>query len=321
MQLKPITKEGILPRCRKPNGIVSQRLAGGREHLSRRVEIDPSNQEALVSLLSRSRPVRRGDRRGARRAAQSCRGSPTNMTGRTTWDRLRAARERAAHAALGRRSRGGVVPRGDDVVREGGTDAPRGNDESILRWNTCVRMISTSAYPTQRVRARARRLENKQAAGARSESPWRSRPNRRSVKPVRAVTGMRNYNDRRRAFLRLRAAAADRRVVRGVDRYRRAAVPAVSTCSPARRPLRRLRPLPPRHPKYRDKITFDVRRVGYMPSRYGLPEGGDTTLEVLMPVARQLGPVRTPRRRSPRARAARVQRSRGARACADRATS
>jgi hypothetical protein len=33
---------------------------------------------------------------------------------------------------------------------------------------------------------------------------------------------------------------------------------------------------------HRDKVVFDVRRLGYMPSRVGLVPGGDTTLSVLL---------------------------------------
>lgn len=33
---------------------------------------------------------------------------------------------------------------------------------------------------------------------------------------------------------------------------------------------------------HRDRISFDVRRIGFMPSRLGLPAGGDTSVSVLL---------------------------------------
>ena len=40
---------------------------------------------------------------------------------------------------------------------------------------------------------------------------------------------------------------------------------------------------------HKDRIAFDVRRIGYMPSRIALVDGGDTTLSVLLlPATREL---------------------------------
>ena len=53
---------------------------------------------------------------------------------------------------------------------------------------------------------------------------------------------------------------------------------------------------------HRDKLTLDVRRVGFMPSRLGLYAGGDTTVSVLMlPAALRLPgvAVRMPETRPP----------------------
>jgi len=42
----------------------------------------------------------------------------------------------------------------------------------------------------------------------------------------------------------------------------------------------------------RDRVVFEVRRLGYMPSRFDLAAGGDTTVSVLLlPVAQQLSGV------------------------------
>jgi hypothetical protein len=44
---------------------------------------------------------------------------------------------------------------------------------------------------------------------------------------------------------------------------------------------------------HRNKLSFDVRRVGYTPSRFALVAGGDTTLEIMMfPTVQKLDPVR-----------------------------
>jgi hypothetical protein len=43
---------------------------------------------------------------------------------------------------------------------------------------------------------------------------------------------------------------------------------------------------------HRDRISFDVRRIGFMPSRLGLPAGGDTNVSVLLlPTIRELPAV------------------------------
>jgi hypothetical protein len=53
---------------------------------------------------------------------------------------------------------------------------------------------------------------------------------------------------------------------------------------------------------HKDRVVFDVRRVGYMPSRIALVDGGDTTLSVLLlPATRELPGVEVtgPRARPP----------------------
>ena len=43
---------------------------------------------------------------------------------------------------------------------------------------------------------------------------------------------------------------------------------------------------------HRDRVVFDLRRLGYTPSRFALAPGGDTTISVLLlPTAQQLSGV------------------------------
>ena len=60
--------------------------------------------------------------------------------------------ERLAKAALDHRAPGSRfiglrrAARGDGVVREGGGDPPGGDDDAILRWNTCARLLNQSPH-------------------------------------------------------------------------------------------------------------------------------------------------------------------------------
>ena len=146
MELKPITREGIPAALQKAERYRLLNDSSAAESICLDVlEIDPANQEALISLLL----------------------SITDQFSEETSDSLHRARdvlprltdeyervyyagiicERRARALLHRGALGSA-----DVAAEWFRQAmawyekaermrPAGNDEAILRWNTCVRML------------------------------------------------------------------------------------------------------------------------------------------------------------------------------------
>ena len=147
MNLKPITREGIPAALQKAERYRLLNDSSAAESICLDVlEIDPKNQEALVALLL----------------------SITDQFGEEMSDGVHRAREvlprisdeyerryyagiiceRRARAQLHRGALGSA-----EVAAEWFRDAmkwyekaesmrPAGNDEAILRWNTCVRMLS-----------------------------------------------------------------------------------------------------------------------------------------------------------------------------------
>jgi hypothetical protein len=146
MNLKPITREGIPAALQKAERYRLLNDSSAAESICLDVlEIDPTNQEALVSLLlAITDQFRHGQPEGVSRARQ--------VLPRLTdeYERVYYAgiiSERRARAHLDRDALGST-----EVAAEWFRDAmrwyekaeimrPGGNDEAILRWNTCVRML------------------------------------------------------------------------------------------------------------------------------------------------------------------------------------
>ena len=147
MKLKPITREGIPTALEKAERYRLLNDSSAAESICLDVlEIDPTNQEALVSLLlAITDQFRDGHHpEGVRRARE--------VIPRLTdeYERVYYAGiicERRARAHLDRDALGSA-----EVATEWFRDAmrwyekaevirPGGNDEAILRWNTCVRML------------------------------------------------------------------------------------------------------------------------------------------------------------------------------------
>jgi tetratricopeptide (TPR) repeat protein len=146
MHLKPITHEGIPSALQKAERYRLLNDSSAAESICLDVlEVDPSNQEALISLLlSITDQFTEELSDGVRRARE--------VLPRLTdeYDRVYYAGiiyERRARAQLHRGTLGA-----SDVAVEGFREAmtwyskaeairPQGNDEAILRWNTCLRML------------------------------------------------------------------------------------------------------------------------------------------------------------------------------------
>jgi len=147
MQLKPITHAGIPAALKKAERYRLLNDSSAAESICLDIiEVDPSNQQALISLLlSITDQFAEEMSDGVRRA-------------RDVLPRLADPYKRAYYAGIicERRARA-QLHRGAlgsaDVAAEWFRDAmrwyeqaeairPAGEDEAILRWNTCVRMLS-----------------------------------------------------------------------------------------------------------------------------------------------------------------------------------
>jgi len=147
MQLKPITREGIPAALQKAERYRLLNESAAAESICLDVlEVDPKNQEALVYLLlSITDQFADELSEGVHRARE--------VIPRLTDEYERAYYagiicERRANAQLHRGALGSA-----EVASEWFHDAmtwyekaekmrPAGNDEAILRWNTCVRLLA-----------------------------------------------------------------------------------------------------------------------------------------------------------------------------------
>jgi hypothetical protein len=146
MNLKPITREGIPAALEKAERYRLLNESAAAESICLDVlEIDPANQEALVSLLLSITDQFMEELADGVRRAKDVLPRLTNEYERIYYTGIIS--ERRARAQLHRGALGSA-----DVAAEWFRDAmrwyekaegmrPAGNDESILRWNTCVRML------------------------------------------------------------------------------------------------------------------------------------------------------------------------------------
>ena len=146
MQLKPITKEGVPAALTKAERYRLLNDSSAAESICLDIlDVDPENQQALVTLLL----------------------SITDQFADDTGDEVRRAREvlprlkddykRAYYSGIiAERKAKALLHRGgmgvEDVAHDWFRDAmrwyekaealrPAGNDEAILRWNTCARLL------------------------------------------------------------------------------------------------------------------------------------------------------------------------------------
>ena len=147
MNLKPITREGIPAALQKAERYRLLNDSSAAESICLDVlEIDPANQEALVSLLLAITDQFGEEMSDGVRRAREVLPRITDAYERTYYSGIIC--ERRARAQLHRGALGSA-----EVAAEWFREAmtwyekaesmrPHGNDESILRWNTCVRMLS-----------------------------------------------------------------------------------------------------------------------------------------------------------------------------------
>jgi len=146
MQLKPITKEGIPAALEKAERYRLLNDSSAAESICLDVlDVDPRNQEALVSLLLSITDQFLEELADNVRRARDVLPRLTDEYERIYYTGIII--ERRARAQLHRGALGAA-----DVASEGFREAmrwyeraegmrPSGNDEAILRWNTCARLL------------------------------------------------------------------------------------------------------------------------------------------------------------------------------------
>ncbi|HTI65426.1 MAG TPA: hypothetical protein VL524_18015 [Gemmatimonadaceae bacterium] len=150
MNLKPITREGVPAALQKAERYRLLNDSSAAESICLDVlDIEPTNQEALVALLLAITDQFGEEMSDGVRRAREVLPRIRDEYERTYYSGIIC--ERRARAQLHRGALGSA-----EVATEWFREAmmwyekaeamrPHGNDESILRWNTCVRMLSRHA--------------------------------------------------------------------------------------------------------------------------------------------------------------------------------
>jgi hypothetical protein len=146
MELKPITREGVTAALQKAERYRLLNDSSAAESICLDIlEIDPTNQQALVTLLLSITDQFGEDLSDGVRRAREVLPRLKDDYKRAYYAGIiceRRAKAQLHHSALG----------AADVAAEWFHEAmtwyeraeaarPAGNDEAILRWNTCVRML------------------------------------------------------------------------------------------------------------------------------------------------------------------------------------
>jgi hypothetical protein len=152
MQLKPITREGIGAALQKAERYRLLNESAAAESICLDVlEIEPANQEALVSLLLAITDQFADELSEGVHRARAVLPKISDEYERAYYAGIIC--ERRARAQLQRGALGSA-----EVASEWFHEAmtwyekaekmrPAGNDEAILRWNTCVRMLAKHERP------------------------------------------------------------------------------------------------------------------------------------------------------------------------------
>ena len=151
-QLKPITAAGIPAALQKAERYRLLNDSSAAESICLDVlEADPENQAALVTLLLSITDQLRSDLSGGVMRAREVLPRLTNEYKRAYYAGIIC--ERRAKAQL-RATTPGAADVASDWLHEAMSHfeeaerlRPAGNDESILRWNTCVRMLARHERP------------------------------------------------------------------------------------------------------------------------------------------------------------------------------
>ena len=150
-KLKPISREGIPRAIQKAERYRLINQSWAAESICRDIlEIDPANQQVLVMLvLALTDQLAEGVHATVMRAVRETLPRITDAYQRAYYTGIASERSGQAHLHRGGMGSGVIAY---DCLREAmgwyekaEAIRPAGNDDSILRWNTCARLIA--AHP------------------------------------------------------------------------------------------------------------------------------------------------------------------------------
>jgi hypothetical protein len=151
-KLKPISKEAIPRAVQKAERYRLINQSWASESICRDIlEIDPANQQVLVMLvLALTDQLAEGVHATVMKAVHETLPRITDPYQRAYYTGIAAERSGQAHLHGGGMGSGGMAY---DSLRDAmnwyekaEAIRPVGNDDAILRWNTCARLISAHAH-------------------------------------------------------------------------------------------------------------------------------------------------------------------------------
>lgn len=155
-QLKPISRDAIPRAIQKAERYRLLNQSWAAESICLDIlEIDPENQQVLVMLVLALTDLHSGVAASGVMRAKECLARITDDYQRAYYNGIVAERRGQALFAGGGMGSGGMAY---DSFREAMTwyeraeaIRPPGNDDAILRWNTCARILSGNSHlaPTQ----------------------------------------------------------------------------------------------------------------------------------------------------------------------------
>jgi len=152
--LKPLTRAGIDAALEKADQYRLLNQPGAAESICLDViALEPNEQRALRTMLL-AQTDQFGDDRGAVRRARATLARLTDRYEQTYYAGLIA--ERQAKASLAQHTPGARFAAWDDLreammwYEKAEAIRPAGDDDAILRWNTCARLLNASPQITPR---------------------------------------------------------------------------------------------------------------------------------------------------------------------------
>jgi hypothetical protein len=151
-KLKPISKEAIPRAVTKAERYRLINQSWAAESICRDIlEIDPANQQVLVMLvLALTDQLAEGVHATVMKAVHETLPRIADPYQRAYYTGITSERSGQAHLHTGGMGSGGMAYDSlRDAMRwyeKAETIRPAGNDDSILRWNTCARLIASHAH-------------------------------------------------------------------------------------------------------------------------------------------------------------------------------
>lgn len=155
-RLKPISREAIPSATQKAERYRLINESWAAESICRDIlEIDPANQQALVILVLALTDQLASGHAGVMRAVEETLPRITDPYQRAYYTGIASERSGQAHLLRGGMGSGGMAY---DALKDAMSwyekaeaIRPAGNDDAILRWNTCARLINSNSQLTPSV--------------------------------------------------------------------------------------------------------------------------------------------------------------------------